>query len=312
VKILIGYDGSDSSDTALEDLRRAGLPRVAEALVATVGCVLFAPVPSRYEVATHVFAGRRMEDVPTITSVRATEALRVAKELASRAVTRVRSYFPEWQVRAEAMAGRPSWALARRAEDWGADLIVVGSQGRSPLGRLLLGSVSKTVATEAGRSVRIARRGAENGDDAPPRVIVGIDGSSESERAVRAVGERVWPGGTEVRLVAVDDGTSPTRIARVLPTAAAMITGRSEEAAVRARTMVEWAEGELRAIGLDASVAILDGDPRRVLVDEARKWGADSIFVGPRRFTSAFERLRLGSVSTAVATNAHCSVEVVR
>jgi nucleotide-binding universal stress UspA family protein len=115
-----------------------------------------------------------------------------------------------------------------------------------------------------------------------------------------------------VRLVAVDDGTSPTRVARVLPTTAAMINGCNEEVAVRARSMAEWAESELRAIGLDASVVILEGDPRRVLVEEARKWGAGSIFVGPRRFTSAFERMRLGSVSTAVATNAHCSVEVVR
>ena len=76
--------------------------------------------------------------------------------------------------------------------------------------------------------------------------------------------------------------------------------------------MVEWAAEELRAIGLEVSVAIEAGDPRRVLVEEARKWGADCIFVGPRRFNSAFERVRLGSVSTAVVTNAPCSVEVVR
>ena len=76
--------------------------------------------------------------------------------------------------------------------------------------------------------------------------------------------------------------------------------------------MVEWAENELRAIGLQVSVAIEKGDPQRVLIEEARKWDADSIFVGGRKFSGAIERFRLGSVSTALVTNAHCSVEVVR
>ncbi len=33
MKILIGYDGTKGADLALDDLRRAGLPREAEALV---------------------------------------------------------------------------------------------------------------------------------------------------------------------------------------------------------------------------------------------------------------------------------------
>jgi len=36
MKILIAYDGSSCADSALEDLRRAGLPRVAEAAVLSV------------------------------------------------------------------------------------------------------------------------------------------------------------------------------------------------------------------------------------------------------------------------------------
>ena len=44
---------------------------------------------------------------------------------------------------------------------------------------------------------------------------------------------------------------------------------------------------------------------------EAEKWGADCIFVGARGL-NGLERLLLGSVSTAVASYAHCSVEVVR
>jgi hypothetical protein len=42
MKIVIGYDGSAHAGAALDDLRRAGLPRDAEALIVSV-----ADVPSR-------------------------------------------------------------------------------------------------------------------------------------------------------------------------------------------------------------------------------------------------------------------------
>jgi nucleotide-binding universal stress UspA family protein len=312
MRVLIGYDGSDGADAALDDLRRAGLPREAEALVVTVRDVLVTPPPLTYEVAAQALASRRTASVLVAARSGASQALGEARGLATAASSRVQSYFPGWKVRAEALAGTPARELIQKAERWRADLVVVGSQGRSALGRLLLGSVSKKVATEARCSVRVARGGAENSDGAPPRIIIGVDGSPEAERAVRAVGVRVWPDGTEVRIITADNRASPRRIAGILPTAAAMIADRNEEAAVKARMMVEWAAEELRAIGLGVSVGIEAGDPQRVLVEEARKWGADCIFVGPRGFNGAFDRLRLGSVSTAVMTNAHCSVEVVR
>jgi nucleotide-binding universal stress UspA family protein len=142
--------------------------------------------------------------------------------------------------------------------------------------------------------------------------MIGVDGSPEAEHAVREVGMRVWPKGTELRIITVDDGTSPARISRVLPTAAAMIKSSNEKALGASRMMVEWAERELRAIGLQVSVAIEKGDPQRVLIEEAQAWDADSIFVGSRKFDGTFESLWLGSVSTALVTKAHCSVEVVR
>jgi hypothetical protein len=36
MKILIAYDGSSCADSALEDLRQAGLPRQSEAIVLSV------------------------------------------------------------------------------------------------------------------------------------------------------------------------------------------------------------------------------------------------------------------------------------
>lgn len=311
MKVLIGYDGSLSAQAALEDLRRAGLPREGEALVVSVGELMGSPESSGGEVVAAAMTSRRVATAVAVAQARAAQAFEESRLLSEAAARRVSHFLPGWDVRAEPLVGAPSWELIRKGETWGADLVVVGSQGRSALGRLLLGSVSKSVAEESSRSVRIGRLSNVKAEGEPPRIMIGVDGSTEAERAVRAVGERVWPDGTEVLVVSVNDGSSPQRSAAMLP-AADMIAGGNEESAARAGVMAEWAVDELRAIGLNASAAVLKGDPRAVLVGEARRWNADSIFVGPRRFSGAVERLRLGSVSAAVGKNAHCSVEVVR
>ena len=311
MRILIGYDGSESADAALADLPRAGIPREAAALIVSIGEVTMPASSSIADVGAPPTSRRVMSAIAQA-EAQSAQSLQEAKELAARAGERVQSDFPDWEVQAEGLIGWPATELINRADGWKADLVVVGSQGRSALGRLVLGSVSKKVVTDSHHSVRVTRGAIEKGVILPPRVMIGVDGSPEAEHAVRAVGMRVWPPGGEVRIITVDDGTSPARISRVLPTAAAMIKSINETAFEAARMMVEWGENELRAIGLQVSVAVEKGDPQRVIIEEARKWDADSIFVGGRKFSGALERFRLGSVSTALVTKAHCSVEVVR
>jgi hypothetical protein len=43
MRILIAYDGSESADAALADLRKAGLPRDVIALIMSVGEVVMPP-----------------------------------------------------------------------------------------------------------------------------------------------------------------------------------------------------------------------------------------------------------------------------
>lgn len=311
MRVLIGYDGSESADAALDDLSRAGLPRDVEALVVSVGEVLSPPSSIANDVVGRPMTSRLVTEAVAQAVARSRRTLQETQEFAEKAAERVRSNFPHWRVEAEGVAGWPAHELISKADEWNADLVVVGSRGHSALGRFILGSVSKKVVTDSRHSVRVVRGVDKNGSK-PPRLMIGVDGSQESEHAVREVGMRVWPKGTEVRIVAVDDGTSPARISRVLPTAAAIIKNSNDETFAASRMMVEWAERGLRAIGLPVSVAMKKGDPQRVLIEEARKWDADSIFVGSRKFDGTFERFWLGSVSTALVPKAHCSVEVVR
>jgi len=96
------------------------------------------------------------------------------------------------------------------AQQWGADLVVVGSHGRSPLGRLIFGSVSQKVLAYSPCSVRIARgRDGPTGplplSDDPVRVLLAVDGSPDAAAAVDAVCSRAWPRGSEVRVVTTAD-----------------------------------------------------------------------------------------------------------
>jgi nucleotide-binding universal stress UspA family protein len=142
--------------------------------------------------------------------------------------------------------------------------------------------------------------------------MIGVDGSPAAEQAISAVGQRVWPTGTEVLLVAVDDSTPTTQIAARLPQATAMINDYFRNRASRVSAMLEWGAKELSDVGLTTSVAMEKGDAKKILLAKAKEWSADSIFVGTRDIKNAFARFRLGSVSTAIVTNAQCSVEVVR
>jgi nucleotide-binding universal stress UspA family protein len=315
MRVLVAYDGSDCADAALADLQRAGLPRDVAALVFTVGEVFLPPPPvSSYEAVAAATTSRRVAAAVAQSQSQAARALEAARETAEGGRELLGAAFPTWEVRAEAVAGSPAWAVIEKAERWPADLVVVGTHGRSALGRLLLGSVSAKVAADARKSVRVARC-PENKfvADAPIRLLVGYDGSPSAREAVRAVARRRWPAGSMARVVAVSEYPAASSVVGLIPGAAATLTGREQEMFVRLREEVEAAQEDLGAVaGLHVSGEVLRGDARRVLVEEAERTQADCVFVGSRGLGGPFERFVLGSVSDALVKNAPCTVEVVR
>jgi nucleotide-binding universal stress UspA family protein len=58
---------------------------------------------------------------------------------------------------AAVVAGRPDRRIAQEAKEWGANLIVVGTEDRRGLRRLFAGSVSERVASRAHCSVKVVR-----------------------------------------------------------------------------------------------------------------------------------------------------------
>jgi nucleotide-binding universal stress UspA family protein len=305
MRLLIGYDGSECAAVALADLHRAGLPAKVEAVVMSVADVWAGPIGSPAEPVRSEWLAKAIERAH-VERMRAIEDARAEADSAAR---RLRLEFPEWSVQAEGVGDSPAWAIIKRADAWKPDLIVLGSVGRTALGRLVLGSVSQKVMTTARCSVRIARK--RGGDDhAGLRLVVGVDGSAQAERAVSAVRDRTWPKGTAVKLVtALDAVLSTVLLSRDEGLTRWVAAG--DEAGAWVHRMVSRAAGDLAEAGLAAEPVVARGDPKQVLVKEAEEWAADCIFVGAQGLNMA-ERALLGSVSAAVASRAPCSVEVVR
>lgn len=297
LKVFIPYDGSESAETALDNLRRAGLPQGLEALVAVTEVWL--PL-SPYEI-THAVNARRMKLLTSgmssfVPALRDHEEQRVLSLEADR---RIRSIFPSGTVKTEVMQEMAvASEILRRVKSWGAELIILGAKtSPSPQITDYVGPALR-IARDASCSVRIARRSDRNGD-APVQILIGVDDSDSIDLVVQAVAERFWPVGSKASLVAVRK-SGPRDPVGELETAVAL----------------ERQADRLRVTGLEVSVGIKYGQPEDVLLREARDLSADCIFVDShgldRRQSGGAEIRGLGKVVEAIVLGAHCSVEIVR
>jgi nucleotide-binding universal stress UspA family protein len=83
------------------------------------------------------------------------------------------------------------------------------------------------------------------------------------------------------------------------------------ESVEEAKALAAKAAGALRSAGVNVTTAVVQGDPKSIILDNAKTWGADLIVLGSHG-RKGLERFLVGSVSEAVLRHAHCSVEIVR
>jgi nucleotide-binding universal stress UspA family protein len=142
------------------------------------------------------------------------------------------------------------------------------------------------------------------------RILIGVDDSEHSRRAVETVRSMSWPQDTKVDVVSV-----VTPFLTAYPEVYAVVTKELMEAEAqfreRQRGLAEEAAKSLRAAGLDVEAHAPDGEPRSTLVDFARRAQADLLVVGSHGRTG-LSKLLLGSVASHVVTHAPCSVLVVK
>jgi nucleotide-binding universal stress UspA family protein len=305
MRILIGYDGTNGADAALEDLARAGLPPDAEAMVLTVADASMA-------VASRAFAMTATgTTVPPFDHRQneAASAVERAREVAADAAERLRTRFPGWHVSPDVWGGSPASSIALKADAWRPDLVVVGWRGQTKPVRLLLGSVARKVLSESRCSVRISR--AQAGVPGQPmRILVGHDGGGSGQAALLAAAARSWPAGSKIRAVAVHDADVSADLGPEFSPDTWPMPDIPHDGNIL-REVLDDDVASVQRPGLDVYAELASGVPTSVLLRTARRWSADCIFVGTTSRSRA-SRFLLGSVSSAVAERALCSVEVVR
>lgn len=135
-RVLLATDGSAASIAASHAIAEMSLPENTEVRVVS------AVNPMIYSLEELGLTGGRGTD-------HAHRAIGNAVQVLSGAPLRVS---------AEVIAGSAARQIVARARHWGADLIVLGTNERRGLSRLLFGSTSAAVARQAHCSVRVIRR----------------------------------------------------------------------------------------------------------------------------------------------------------
>lgn len=186
-----------------------------------------------------------------------------------------------------------------------ADLIVLGSSHRGPVGRVLAGSVAERLLHGAPCAVAVAPRGYSE-PDAWRSIVAAFDGSPESKLALAHAADLADATGAALRVIAVlEPVTYPasSRIPEVIDT--------GEIARAHREYLERELEQAVEALAPDvrAERRLIGGDPVEVLSKEAET-AVDLLVIGSRGY-GPLGRVLLGSVSTRLVRSAPCPVVVI-
>ena len=159
MRVLIPTDGSECAQMALSAVAEQPWPTSSEFLI--IACPEFPVIVGEYP----YYAPEQLTELAKGSEIHAAESATEGADLLSKAGLRVSRQVTEPRE-------TPARAILAAAESWEADLIVMGSHGRRGFDRLVLGSVSESVALHARCSVQVVRKagiaGAQKIADALP------------------------------------------------------------------------------------------------------------------------------------------------
>jgi nucleotide-binding universal stress UspA family protein len=205
--------------------------------------------------------------------------------------------------------------LAQLVRSEGADLVVLGSTHRGPIGRVVPGATVGRLLADAPCAIAVAPPGfggpadgdlgwrplSGDAEDVGMRVVgVGFDGSSASREALDAAAELAVTNGAALRVYSVGRNFA-------LPPAAdetGQMPGMPTEAEAMRERLHEVVGGlpaEARALPV-----FLRGNPATELI-RAAETGVDMLVLGSRH-GGPLRRALHGSVSSAVMQEVHCPV----
>jgi nucleotide-binding universal stress UspA family protein len=304
MKILLAIDSSADSEAVIREAASRPWPPK------TVFCVMT------------VVDMQSLEEIPVLIEDAKHEAEKLVMSAAETLMTRTAGTLRQsgHEVFSEIQLGEPKTAIQGFAAKWQPDLILIGARGLNSLTRFLLGSVAQAVLRTAPCSVEVVRRpphAAEHPRDGL-RILLGTDGSEFSSKAAYSLANRPWPRGSLVKVVSIQELLVPEAVAAASLQYSVYSERSMDEESEISRKRSEDAVAEASAILKSSDLVVYDvpqqarvGDPRTLLLDEAKSWEADLIVIGSHG-KSGFDPMLPGSVSESVAMHADCSVEVIR
>jgi nucleotide-binding universal stress UspA family protein len=288
MRVLLATDGSEDARAATAWLGQFPLPP-----------------GSALRVVSAVSAPPSVLDIPTVRDLQ--QSMRTeAQRVADGARTALTKRFATTDV--HVAEGDARHVILAAAEEWHADLAVLGARGLGAVAGLLLGSVSLAVARHAPCSVLVVK-----GAPAPLRgVLLALDASPGAAAAAAFLARLPLDRGCTVRLLGV---VEPPHYPATTPTLAAGMVRKAIEQIVRERrAAIEPAlENAAGAFGAVKRVErqIVVGHPVDEIVAAAARPGIDLVVVGARGL-GAVQRMLLGSVSEDVLRHVDRTVLVVK
>lgn len=145
------------------------------------------------------------------------------------------------------------------------------------------------------------------------KVLIAVEESECSERALESVMDRIWPANSEFRVVNVHEPLHGYDPIIYTPRSIESLTEIDKEIfGVKRSRLTKTVERLKRKIdNVLVSGDVLTGHPLDCILDEAKNWGADLIVVGSHG-RKGFAKAFLGSVAEGIARQAECSVEIIR
>jgi nucleotide-binding universal stress UspA family protein len=152
MKILFATDGGKQCDAAVEAIHRLALGDGDEIKVISV-------VDMALPMAIDIYGGF-LPDTSEFEKTARENATKILAETSEK--LKAFTDAGKITISTDVLFGSPDSRIVETAEEWQADLIVVGSHGYSRWERLLLGSVSDSVVHHAPCSVLVVRTAAED------------------------------------------------------------------------------------------------------------------------------------------------------
>lgn len=203
-------------------------------------------------------------------------------------------------------------AVLAQADEWPADLIVMGTHGRSGFDHLLMGSITERVLRKTARPVLTVREGPgplPASSAAPFRsILCPIDFSPASLAALQYALSLSQESGGQLTLLHVPDWAAEVSGVEVLgPRAAEYQKRLGDEARLRLQAAVP--DSARSWCNVDERVTF--GRPWEEILDQARRTRADLIVIGAHGREGVLRHL-LGSTTDHVVRAADCPVLTVR